>query len=168
MGIEIHIISFNCRRITRCHVGGFANQATLHTSNKPIALSFRLSLLPFFGWGAFKGIALWRGKPSGYRWARILFALQIPAFSIGRLSYEFSTGISARVLFGHSNRQFMADIGSSLNFLISPEPQGWMLGINISVALIRLYSFITCDSGLHRIMITSRGAKAKTVLSRRR
>ena len=90
-----------------------------------------------FGWSGLKGIDLWLGKPSGYKWASILFALQVPAFSIARLSYEFSTGMSARILFGHSNRRFGADIGSSLNLLISPEPQGWMLGINF-VAIIAL------------------------------
>jgi hypothetical protein len=47
--------------------------------------------------------------------------------------------MSARVLFGHSNRRFGADIGSSLNFLISPEPLGWMLGINIVAGAVVLY-----------------------------
>src|SRR5215471_11851193 len=84
-----------------------------------------------FGWCIFQGVQLWRGKPSGYHWAKILFALQIPGFCVSRLTYEFSTGISARVMFGNSSRQFGADIGSSLNLLISPEPQGWMLGINL-------------------------------------
>ena len=92
-----------------------------------------------FVWCALKAIDLWLGKPSGYKWATILFALQIPAFSISRLSYEFSTGASARVLFGHSSRRFGADIGSSLNFLISPEPQGWMLGINFVAVIVLIY-----------------------------
>ena len=95
--------------------------------------------LVVFGWSGLKGIDLWLGKPSGFKWASILFALQIPTFSISRLSYEFSTGISARILFGHSNRQFGADIGSSLNFLISPEPQGWMFGINFVAVIALVY-----------------------------
>src|SRR5262249_29241456 len=87
--------------------------------------------IAIFGWCIFQGVQLWRGKPSGYKWARIVFAMQIPGFCVSRLTYEFSTGISARIMFGNSNRQFGADIGSSLNLLISPEPQGWMLGINL-------------------------------------
>jgi len=93
--------------------------------------------IPVFGWCIWTGINLWRGLASGYRWATILFALQIPAVCISRVTYEFSTGFSARVLFGNSTRQFGANIGSSLNFLISPEPLGWMLGINlIAVAAV--------------------------------
>src|SRR5262245_34993742 len=42
-----------------------------------------------FAWCALKGIDLWRGKPGGYRWARILFLLQIPAICVSRLTYEF-------------------------------------------------------------------------------
>jgi hypothetical protein len=84
-----------------------------------------------FGWCVFQGVQLWRGKPSAYKWAKILFAMQIPGFCVSRLTYEFSTGISARIMLGNSNRRFGADIGSSLNFLISPEPLGWMLGINL-------------------------------------
>jgi hypothetical protein len=84
-----------------------------------------------FCWSIFQGIQLWRGKPSGYKWAKILFAMQIPGFCVSRLTYEFSTGISARIMFGNSIRRFGADIGSSLNSLISPEPLGWMLGINL-------------------------------------
>jgi len=94
-----------------------------------------------FGWSALKGIDLWRGKPSGYRWAKLLFILQIPAFCISRLTYEFSTGVSARILFGNSNRRIGADIGSSLNFLLSPEPLGWMLGTNLVAVVVTIYLF---------------------------
>jgi len=52
---------------------------------------------------------------------------------------ELSTGMSARVLFGHSHRRFGADIGSSLNLLISPEPPGWMLGINMFAVIVVIY-----------------------------
>ena len=103
--------------------------------------------LVVFGWVGLKGIDLWLGKPSGFKWATILFALQIPTFSISRLSYEFSTGISARMLFGHSNRQFGANIGSSLNFLISPEPQGWMFGINFVAVIVLVYLLLVSTKG---------------------
>jgi hypothetical protein len=94
-----------------------------------------------FAWGVCKGISLWRGKPSGYKWAKILFALQIPVFSLGRLSYEYSTGFSARIMIGHTNRHVGGDIGSSLNFLISPEALGWMLGINLVAVAVLIYLF---------------------------
>src|SRR5262245_37982892 len=59
--------------------------------------------LAIFVWCSLKGIDLWQGKPSGYRWAKVLFALQIPVICISRFTYEFSTGLSARIIFGHSS-----------------------------------------------------------------
>jgi hypothetical protein len=120
-----------------------AIQMTIHFGHehRPDRVVVPVISVIVFGWGAIKGIALWRGHPSGYRWAKLLFVLQIPALCVGRLTYEFSTGMSARVLFGHSNRRFGADIGSSLNFLISPEPLGWMLGMNLVAVVVVFYLF---------------------------
>ena len=112
---------------------GFTHQ------HRPYRVIVPVASIGVFAWGMLKGIDLWRGKPTGYRWARILFALQIPAISVARFSYEFSTGVSGRILFGHSNRRFGADIGSSLNLLVSPDPQGWMLGINIVPLIVLVY-----------------------------
>jgi hypothetical protein len=117
--------------------------------------------VPVFAWSAVKGVDLWRGRPKGYWWAKLLFALQIPAVCVSRLTYEFSTGMSARVLFGHSNRRFGADIGSSLNVLISPEPLGWMLGINFLAVFVLLY-LCSVTRGLYR---TSQQSKALPVSS---
>ena len=92
--------------------------------HRPYRVLIAVLSVPVFSWCIVKGVDLWRGKPSGYWWAKLLFALQIPAVCVSRLTYEFSTGMSARILFGHSNRRFGADIGSSLNLLLSPEPLG--------------------------------------------
>jgi len=101
-----------------------------------------LASIIIFAWGVVMGVVLWRGRPAGYKWAKILFILQIPAFRVAQFSYEFSTGISARVLFGHSNSRFGANIGSSLNFLISSDPQGWMFGINLVALVVVAYLYI--------------------------
>jgi hypothetical protein len=116
--------------------------------------------VPVFAWCILKGADLWRGKPSGYRWARALFLMQIPAVCISRFTYEFSTGMSARILFGHSNRRFGADIGSSLNLLISPEPPGWMLGINIVAVLVTIYLFTVTRHGKRAVDRTTGNAPA--------
>lgn len=118
----------------------------LAQEHRPYRVAVAVVSVAVFAWAAVKGIDLWRGKPGGYRWAKVLFALQIPAVSVARFSYEFSTGMSARVMFGHSNRRFGADIGSSLNLLISPEPQGWMLGINIVAVIVVVYLFMASRS----------------------
>jgi hypothetical protein len=118
-------------------------QMTVHFAHEHRLYRVAVALIsiPVFAWCILKGIDLWRGKPSGYRWAKLLFLLQIPAVCLSRLTYEFSTGISARVVFGHSTRRFGADIGSSLNLLISPEPLGWMLGINVLAVVVVVYLF---------------------------
>jgi|SRR5579859_4638940 len=118
-------------------------QMTVHFVHEDRVDRLLVALLsiPVFAWSAVKGVDLWRGRPTGYWWAKLLFSLQIPAVCVSRLTYEFSTGMSARVLFGHSNRRFGADIGSSLNFLISPEPLGWMLGVNLLAVIVVLYLF---------------------------
>jgi hypothetical protein len=134
-------------------------------SSVPLAARFAQEARPYragvaagaiavFAWCALKGIDLWRGRAGGYRWAEALFALQVPVFSVARLSYEFSTGISCRILFGHSNRRIGADIGSSLNLLVSPEPQGFMFGINIIAVIVFLY-LITADP-VRRGLVASR------------
>jgi hypothetical protein len=86
-----------------------------------------------FAWGIVTGVALWQSAPRGFKWAKILFALQVPVFYVARLTYEFSTCISFRVMIGSTNR----DIGSSLNFDVSP--QIFMFGINIVAVLALLY-----------------------------
>ena len=85
----------------------------------------------------FGGIALWRGKPRGFKVAKILFALQIPVFSVARFSYEFSTFFSVRMMIGNTNRTIGADIDSSGNFYLLPHSLGFMGGINlVAVAAI--------------------------------
>ena len=92
-----------------------------------------------FAWGILTGIALWRATPHGFKWATILFALQVPVFHVARVTYEFSTGFSFRVMVGNTNRYIGGDIGSSLNFDVSPQSLGFMFGINIVAVIALVY-----------------------------
>jgi hypothetical protein len=92
-----------------------------------------------FAWGIVTGVALWRSTPRGFKWAKILFALQVPVFHVARLTYAFSNGISFRVMVGTTNHYIGGDIGSSLSFALSPESLGFMFGINIVAVLALLY-----------------------------
>src|SRR5713101_5208580 len=83
-----------------------------------------------FSWGILTGVALLRATPRGFKWAKILFALQVPVFHVARLTYEFSTCFSFRVMIGNTNRYIGGDIGSSLNCNLSPQLRGFMFGIN--------------------------------------
>ena len=92
-----------------------------------------------FAWGILTGIALWRATPRGFKWAKILFALQVPVFHVARLTYEFSTGFSFRVMIGNTSRYIGGDIGSSLSFAVSPQSLGFMFGINIVAVIALVY-----------------------------
>ena len=92
-----------------------------------------------FAWGILTGVLLWRATPGGFKWAKILFALQVPVFHVARLTYEFSTGFSFRVMIGNTNRYIGGDIGSSLNFALSPQSLGFMFGINIIAVMALVY-----------------------------
>ncbi|MEO7190591.1 MAG: hypothetical protein ABI051_06005 [Vicinamibacterales bacterium] len=105
---------------------------------RSLGVAVCIAAVPLFGWAAVKAIDLWRGRPSGYRSAAWLFAAQIPIVSIGRWTYEFSMGASARFSLGDTGRHFGGDIGSSLN-LFSLTPHGWMVGVNIVALAIATY-----------------------------
>jgi hypothetical protein len=115
-----------------------AHLAELHQGLPVLASALSVAL---FAWGILTGVALWRATPRGLTWAKILLALQVPVFHVVRLTYEFSTGFSFRVMIGSTNRHVGGDIGSSLNFGLSPELLGFMFGINI-VALVALVYLI--------------------------
>ncbi len=110
--------------------------AQLHQSLPVISSVISVTL---FAWGIVTGVALWRATPRGFKWAQLLFALQVPVIHVARLTYEFSTGFSFRVMIGNTNRYIGGDIGSSLNFDVSAPSLGFMFGINIVAVLALLY-----------------------------
>jgi hypothetical protein len=92
-----------------------------------------------FAWCIVAGVALWRTTPNGFKWAKLLFAMQVPVFSIARFSYEFSTFFSFRLMIGNAARHIGGDIGSSSNLNLLPQSLGFLFGINIFAVLILLY-----------------------------
>jgi hypothetical protein len=92
-----------------------------------------------FAWGTLTGVALWRGTLRGIKWAKLLFALQIPVFSVARLTYEFSTFFSFRLMAGNTSHYIGGNIGSSSNIYLSPHSPGLMFGINIVAVIALLY-----------------------------
>jgi hypothetical protein len=110
--------------------------AHLHQSPRVISAIVSTAL---FAWGILTGVALWRGTPPGFKWAKILFALQVPVFCVARLTYEFSTFFSFRVMVGNTNHYIGGNIGSSSNIYVSPESQGLMFGVNIVAFIALMY-----------------------------
>jgi hypothetical protein len=92
-----------------------------------------------FAWSIVTGAALWRATPRGFKWAKILFALQIPVFSVARLTYEFSTFFSSRLMVGETSHYVGGNIGSSSNIYVFPQSSGFMFGINVIAVIALLY-----------------------------
>jgi hypothetical protein len=92
-----------------------------------------------FVWCIPAGIAVWRTRLHGFKWAKLLFAIQVPVFSIGRFSFEFSTFFSFRVMIGNAARHIGANIGSSSNLNLLPQSLGFLFGINVVAVLILSY-----------------------------
>jgi len=92
-----------------------------------------------FAWAIATGISLWQGTSRGFTWAKLLFALQIPTFTAAHFTYEFSTFLSLRVMVGNTTHNFGGNLGSSSTLLYSPQPLGWMLGVNCVAILVSWY-----------------------------
>src|SRR4051794_33949215 len=85
------------------------------------------------------GVAVWQIKFTGLKWAKLLFAIQVPMFSIARFSYEFSTFLSLRVMIGNTAHHIGGNVGSSSNLNLLPQPSGFLFGINIVAVLVLVY-----------------------------
>lgn len=108
----------------------------------PLLSGFTVVAIIVFIWSTLKGFDLWRGRPTGYKWAKILFGSQVPFVSIPYFEYEFLLGLGFRIIYGRATYIGVdTDLyigfayGGTMNFLISPEIQSTALGINV-IALI--------------------------------
>src|ERR1051326_6668968 len=91
-----------------------------------------------FGWGAWIGYELCRGKPWAFRWARIIMAAQIPNFTFPGFSFDgFFTGL--RVYFMVSdqppNLRWGFNLSSAIHFMISANIDFWLFGVNFVAIL---------------------------------
>lgn len=131
-------------------IGGFAGivaglwgdiQTIQRTGFHPSAsLSFTAVFILLFGWSTWVGVALWEGKPQGYKWAKVLFAAQIPVFTVPGLAFSgFRTGLGFYVFVSREppNLGFNFQLLSAIHFLISGDVDNVLFGVNL-VAIIAL------------------------------
>jgi hypothetical protein len=135
--------------------------AVYHSAQQHRALAGMSGILStaLFAWCLPAGAALWRTTPNGFKWAKLLFAIQVPVFCIARFSYEFSTFFSLRVMIGNTTRHIGADIGSSSNLNLLPQSLGFLFGINVVAVVALLYlirasrsasrEFLDCGRPVH-------------------
>jgi hypothetical protein len=93
-----------------------------------------------FVWSSIVGIRLWRGREGALTWARILYALQIPIFTINGAEYEYFTGFSTPLLHGPGGTNFTLSFGASMSLAFNPNANStsYVVGGNL-VAVVALF-----------------------------
>ncbi len=124
-------------------IGVFIWLATKSQMHASLLVFLGLFVL-LFAWCSWKGVDLWRGKRSGYRWAKILFAAQIPVVTLPGFHYEFYTGLNLALMFGDGGGNLPLNLGSSISLYFSPQVVGTAYGINLIAlsALVYLLLFV--------------------------
>ncbi|HET9836584.1 MAG TPA: hypothetical protein VFR84_00010 [Candidatus Angelobacter sp.] len=96
-----------------------------------------------FGWCTWVGFEVWHGERWAFKIAKVIFAAQIPNFTLPGFSFDgFFTGL--RVYFMVSgqppNLRWGFNLASGIHFAISPQLDFWLFGINLIavVALVHL------------------------------
>ena len=84
-----------------------------------------------FVWSALTGYRLWRGEVRGWKWATILFALQIPILTVPGFSYEYYTGIALQIMGGHVDKTFTLSLGANANLYLDTRIVDLRYGVNI-------------------------------------
>lgn len=119
-------------------------QTLRQTGFRPSAnLSIVAVFILVFGWSVWVGAWLWRGKPQGYRWAKVLFAAQIPIITVPGFSFSLSTGLALNVILDLSPPilHFNFQLESAMRFLISGEIANALVGVNLAAILALAYLF---------------------------
>src|SRR6516164_9480917 len=123
-------------------LGMLASAMTIYQSfqqHRVVAVVSGMIATALFAWCIPIGVALWRTTPKGFKWAKLLFAVQVPVFSIARFSYEFSTFFSFRFMIGNTTHYIGGNIGSSSNLTWLAQSEGFLFGINVVAVLVLLY-----------------------------
>jgi hypothetical protein len=95
-----------------------------------------------FGWSTWVGVDLWRGKPQAYKWAKVLFLLQVPIVNISSFAYHFYTGLLLSLaLSGVSEKKlgFEFELASGMKFQIPSDIDDLTLGVNLVAFAALIY-----------------------------
>ena len=89
--------------------------------------------IAIFGCCLWNAVELWRQKQGAYKWAAIIFAFQIPQFTLPSFGYKFYTGV---LLLLAVNRNYKVNLefnlSSSIGFQMSPDTQDLNIGVNLA------------------------------------
>jgi hypothetical protein len=96
-------------------------------------------LLALFAWSAIVGVRLWRRESRGWRWAAILFAMQVPILTVPELRYEYYTGIAIEFMGGHAANRLSLELGSAASVLLGGRISDPIYGINLFALVAVIY-----------------------------
>ena len=129
-------------------LGGIAGIAVaLWTEANTVILSHMIFLacaFLVFGWSIWVGFDLWKGKPQSYKWAQVLFLMQIPSVSFHGFSYQFYLGLVFSLSFTRetaSKLNVEFELGSLLNFQVSAGIETLIVGVNVIAVAALIYLF---------------------------
>ncbi len=92
-----------------------------------------------FVWSTVSGVRLWRGEPRGWKWATILFAAQIPVFTVPGMTYEYYTGVASKLLGGNTDSSFTLGLGANINVYLDTRITDLVYGVNLFAVLVLGY-----------------------------
>ena len=100
-----------------------------------------------FAWTLITGFRLWRGDERGVKWAKILFAAQIPVLTVPGLNYEYYAGLSMKLLAGEVKEHFALGLGASGTLYLDTRITDWIYGVNIFAVIALTYLLYRPRSG---------------------
>ena len=118
---------------------------------RPVFVVLAVVVAAVFAFTAWAGMKLWRGSPEGYKWAKVLFAAQVPVVSLGGVSYGFYTLLGFNLQLGSAVDAFRLNMGSAMNLMYSPAEQPAFVGINVVALAAFLY-----------LLLRTRAARGRT------
>lgn len=89
------------------------------------------ALLALFVWSVIVGVRFWRRQGRAWKWAAILFAMQVPILTIPGVHYEYYTGIAVQLLGGHAAKLFNLELGSQASVLFGGAMVDVVYGVNL-------------------------------------
>lgn len=126
-----------------------------HVLESPLGLNAILMVLfgALYGWGVVIGVRLLERSPAVETEANIYWALQLPVFYSGVLSYEFCSGAKITISVSSSGVfNFFGKFGSEFQFWLM-TPTEFVVGINVfAIAALVVLGKIWRETGYDPVM----------------
>lgn len=122
----------------------------LYQSSPTLLRTHWMALVPMelflglFLWSAIVGVRYWRQEARAWKWAAILFAVQIPITIVPGLRYEYFTGIAVPLTIVHFRNSLSIgfSFGSRAAMWVGPGIPDLIYGVNLFACVAVLYLFM--------------------------